>query len=297
MPEPSHVLVGVHGLSRKPEPDQHKRDWIEAIREGLRRNFALDVTADRLAFDLVYWADWLGRKPYGPGEDTEPYVAAAGSGPLPQYRQRWSDTLLREGLDQIGDPLDWAKSAQSIEWVRRHTGVDDIGFALLQARLVDLGTYYADADKRARLRKQLADTLVRHDGKRIMLVAHSMGSIVAYDVLRDLGRTHPDMTISHFVTLGSPLGMPYVLDRIRHENASVRTPSMVRRWSNLADRHDPVAIDVHLADDFEPNDRRVVVEDALILNGYEWPARKHNPHKIYGYLRTPEFSDLVRNFI
>lgn len=297
MPEPSQVIIEVHGLSRKPPEDQHRDDWVKAIQEGLRRNFAVDVAAARLALDLVYWANWLGREPYGPGEDTEPYVAAAGSGPLPQYRQRWTDTLLREGLDQIGEPLDWAKSAQSIDWVRRHTGVDDIGLTLLKARLVDLGTYYADAEKRALLRKQLADRLVRHDGKRIMLVAHSMGSIVAYDVLRDLGRTHPDMMVSHFVTLGSPLGMPYVLDRIHRENASVRTPSIVRRWTNLADRHDPVAVDVHLADDFEPNDRRVAVEDALILNGYTSPAGKNNYHKIFGYLRAPEFSDLVRNFI
>jgi Lecithin:cholesterol acyltransferase len=297
MPEPSHVVIGVHGLSRKPERDQHQGDWIKAIREGLTRNFGLDVPAARLAFDLVYWAGWLGREPYRPGEDTEPYVAAAGNGPLPQYRQRWSDAVLREGLDQIGDPLDWAVSARSVDWVRRHTGVDDIGLAFLQVRLVDLGTYYGNPEKRALLRQQLADTLVRHDGKRIMLVAHSMGSIVAYDVLRDLGRTHPETTISHFVTMGSPLGMPYVLDRIRRENASVRTPSIVRRWSNLADRHDPVAIDVHLADEFEPNDRRVAVEDALILNTYVSPAGKRNHHKIYGYLRAPEFSDILRNFI
>ena len=39
------------------------------------------------------------------------------------------------------------------------------------------------------------------------------------------------------------------------------------------------------------------MEDALILNAYASPAGKRNHHKIYGYLRAPEFSDLVRNFI
>ena len=90
-----------------------------------------------------------------------------------------------------------------------------------------------------------------------MLIAHSMGSIIAYDVLRDLGRELTGMQVDHLVTIGSPLGMPYVLYKIRQENASIRTPSIVRRWTNLADRRDPIAVDVHLADEFEPNDRGV----------------------------------------
>jgi hypothetical protein len=160
-----------------------------------------------------------------------------------------------------------------------------------------LGTYYRDADKRALLRKRLADKLIEHEGKRTMLVAHSMGSIVAYDVLRDLGGARPSMVVDHFVTLGSPLGLPLVLDKIRRENPSVRTPSMVRRWTNLADRRDPVAFDAHLGDEFEANGRGVAVEDALVLNGYVTREGKRNHHKIYGYLRAPEFSQVLKNFI
>ena len=130
-----------------------------------------------------------------------------------------------------------------------------------------------------------------------MLVAQSMGSIVAYDVLRDLGRTRPAMVIHHLVTIGSPLGMPYVLNRMRQEDPVVCTPSVVKRWTNQADRRDPIAIDVHLRDEYEPNEPKVAVEDALVLNTYRSPEGKRNHHKIYGYLRTPEFSQLVRSFV
>jgi hypothetical protein len=71
----------------------------------------------------------------------------------------------------------------------------------------------------------------------------------------------------------------------------------VRRWTNLADRRDPVAVDVHLADEFEPNDWGVSVEDRLVINGYVAPSGKPNHHKIYGYLRAPELSQLVKGFI
>ncbi len=295
MPAQSHVVIGVHGLSSKPPQQQHREDWIRAIREGLSRNFAVEVEPERLAFDLVYWADWLDRLALA--EDLEPYVAAAGTGPLPSYQQRWSDVALRRALEAAGDPIDWVKASREFDWVREQTGLDAIGLAFLQKRLVDLGTYYSDAQKRAALRKRLSDKLIEHEGKRIMLAAHSMGSIVAYDVLRELGHERPALIVDHLVTLGSPLGLAYVLDRIRRENTSVRTPSMVRRWSNLADRRDPVAFDVHLGDEFEPNDRDIAVEDALILNGYVSPGGKRNHHKIFGYLRAPEFSQVVKNFI
>jgi hypothetical protein len=71
----------------------------------------------------------------------------------------------------------------------------------------------------------------------------------------------------------------------------------VQRWSNFADRRDPVATDIHLADDYRGNDRGVVVEDDLVINGYKGNSGRPNPHKIYGYLRAPEVSKVIRNFL
>lgn len=294
MPAPNHVIIGIHGLSWKPPKDQHKAAWEGAICEGLRRNFGIEIRTDQLGFELVYWADWIDR---ADKVDDEPYVRVANGGPLPRYEQRRFDKTLAKMLDEVGDPVDWVNATPSAEWIRRHTGLDDVGVQVIQKRLVDLGTYYGNQERRAHLRKLLADALVKNEGKRIMLLAHSMGSIIAYDVLRDIGRERPGLGVDHLVTLGSPLGMPYVVGRIRQENPEVRTPSVVRRWTNLADRKDPVAIDVHLRDEYEPNGRQVAVEDRLVLNTYRSPADKRNPHKIYGYLITPEFSELVRNFI
>lgn len=90
-----------------------------------------------------------------------------------------------------------------------------------------------------------------------------------------------------------------MVNQIRRENAAVRTPSVVRRWTNMADRRDPVALDVHLSDEYGPNDPGVAVTDALVINTYRSPGPKdkRNNHKIYGDLRTPELSQLVSSFI
>jgi len=73
--------------------------------------------------------------------------------------------------------------------------------------------------------------------------------------------------------------------------------TVVKRWTNFADRRDPVALDVHLADDYAPNDRGVQVKDDLVVNGYSNRAGKANYHKMYGYPRAPELSEIVRAFL
>ncbi len=62
-----------------------------------------------------------------------------------------------------------------------------------------------------------------------------MGMIMAYDVLRDLGRKANPIDIPHFVTIGSLLGLPHVKARIKDERKGysikipVRTPSVVSK--------------------------------------------------------------------
>ena len=107
--------------------------------------------------------------------------------------------------------------------------------------------------------------------------------------------------MADFATIGSPLGLSLVRRSVHRERESysrvpVRTPTVVSvRWVIYADPDDPVAIDARLHDDCGPNDRGVRVEDDAIFNSYRTPEGERNPHKSYGYLRTPELSDRIRN--
>ena len=106
------------------------------------------------------------------------------------------------------------------------------------------------------------------------------------------GKKHPQLKVARFVTIGSPLGLPHVKYKIAKENDAVRTPSVVQQWSNFADRRDPVALDVHLADDYAANAAGVQVSDDLVSN--DWSGLHH---KSYGYLRTPEVSNTIKEFL
>jgi hypothetical protein len=151
------------------------------------------------------------------------------------------------------------------------------------------------------IRNRLAEVITKHKGKEILLIAHSMGSIVAYDVCNFVV---PNVDIDTFITIGSPLGLPIIVSKIAeevkifHPNIKkLRTPKNIKReWINLSDIEDNVALNYNLSDDFEANEGGVKVKDSIVENDYIIRNEK-NPHKSYGYLRTPEFAELINNFL
>lgn len=279
------VIIGIHGLANKPPLAVEAAGWKAALQEGLRRNHG---DARDFDFDMCYWADLRYNPLIDPAADAEPYRPAGGMGPLPEYRGSLFGSLITGLLDGPGSWLDrWQETI----------GLDGAAQAVIARKLQDLGAYYNDAEQREALKSRLVLAINRHRGKRIMLVAHSMGTIISYDVLRELGREDAAFRVDHFVTLGSPLGMPPVWAKARASGQDPRTPSAVARWTNYADRRDPVAVDPQLANDYAPNAAGVGVRDHFILNGYQGLGGDSNHHKIYGYLRAPEVSGAVHEFI
>lgn len=58
---------------------------------------------------------------------------------------------------------------------------------------------------------------------------------------------------------------------------------------------------MHLRDDYQPNQQGVAVRDDVISNDYYTIGadgeQRHNHHKSYGYLRTPEMAEHVKKFL
>ena len=282
---PSNVaVIGIHGLGRKPPETCSAACWKAALADGLERN--LGCTLDPLPFQLVYWGLWN----YPDNDPDQDYEPGAGVGPYPNYADNWRDQVLAGALDAGGDMLDAGK---------RFLGLDAAGDEFLRAKLQDLAVYYDNPEKRELLRGLLRKALIDQieGNARIMLVAHSMGTIVAYDVLRDIGRGNPRAVVDHFITLGSPLGLPHVLHKIAREWGRPRVPSIVGRWSNFAERRDPIAFDVRLGGDFGPSDKGVAVQDDLVINSYAGRRGPWRYHSAMGYLRAPEVSRTVRDFL
>jgi hypothetical protein len=279
------LIIGIHGLNNKPAADILRDWWVAAIDEGLSRNCG----GQRVGFDLelAYWADLMYSAPTVPSEQAEPYVAAGGSGPLPRAGmsiRQIAATRIQEGVGKV------------LEKVLGVFLAEDAVRDAVETRVPDLHRYKHHRAAQDAIRERLREPLrtAHAKGSQIMLIAHSMGSIVAYDVLRAADRSLPGLRIEHFVTLGSPLGLTEIKEIVA---APLRVPECVARWSNFADPRDHTARwDTRLSNDYRANGAGVTVSDHLVINGYVSPPGKPNPHKIYGYLRTPEVSEVIASF-
>ena len=84
------------------------------------------------------------------------------------------------------------------------------------------------------MERSLLDRLAAGGGPFI-IIAHSQGSMIAYDVLRRI--KPPQFEIPLFITIGSPLGLQEVQDALRKwTGGTLPFPPCVERWLNVADR-------------------------------------------------------------
>jgi hypothetical protein len=108
-----------------------------------------------------------------------------------------------------------------------------------------------------------------------VIVAHSLGTIVVYDVLSE--PAFAGLAADLLVTVGSPLGIANVQDRLRDGGGRPNpVPGKLRAWSNFADRWDPVALDATLRDEFRPP--KNFARDEAVNN------QARNNHDLTGYL-------------
>jgi hypothetical protein len=108
-----------------------------------------------------------------------------------------------------------------------------------------------------------------------VIVAHSLGTIIVYDVLSEPAFSGLDVKL--LVTAGCPLGIGNVQNRLRDAAGRPNpVPSAVKAWVNFGDRFDPVALDATLRDEFSPPKNFATDEE---VNN---PAK--NNHDLTGYL-------------
>ena len=189
------VIIGIHGLANKPDEQTLRGYWLASIEEGLEKN--CDLAGADLTYEMVYWADAFyahsqHRMPeyyFDALYNHQPYIPAT-SGQLQERVETRLDRLRRRLSDYAGSVIDWAYKAdildEASDWV-----IKRISFTR------DLQLYYENPTiptsdggslgARTVLHERLRAKLHQHKEERLMLIAHSMGTIVAYDVLRDVG--------------------------------------------------------------------------------------------------------------
>ena len=256
---------------------------------------------------MVYWSDVIYEKPEDPTiKDSkhpryidEPYV------PMQSFQRPSKGSLGKKLFDKFETIIDGI-------FLSKNSFINFNYFAdlVIRRKYKDLDIYYkedlltdeVEHESLAReiIRQRLKSILLKNKGNKIMLIAHSMGSIIAYDVLFSL---QEEVEIDTFVTIGSPLGLPMVISKFFDEHSIAytsktrrKTPDNIKKWYNFADIDDGIAANDDLSDEFLPNKHGVLPIDKNIYNDYKnWATE--NAHKSFGYLRTPEMAKVVYEFL
>jgi subtilisin family serine protease len=291
------TVVYIHGIGNKPAPATLKRQWDQAL-------FRIDMGARTR---LAYWADLRYPQPL-PSSDVEGLAVLSPDAyhPLRQTERPPFDEYV-ERLAPYGQAAhDWARRAARAMLTRPAPAgprARDVEAKILpglirrpvvewitKTFIEDTAAYFFDPEQRDQMRLRFRTVLQSLPGP-FVVVAHSQGSIIAYDVLREFDETPPPLEVRLFVTIGSPLGLEEVQDNLIKP---LRVPRVVRAWANFADPVDPVAADKTLRGDFRGevriDDVGVVNRDTLRLAGF-------NPHSGTGYLATDEVRSMVQRVV
>ena len=302
----SKIIIGIHGLGNKTDAETLKKWWEASLSEGLRNSGTSDL---EFSFELAYWAHLLHPTPLNasvtdkndPLYVEDPYIPGNN-----QETMEPSGTFRQKLMSYLGNQLEGMFLNDDLT-----INFSSISDFIIKHFFSDLAAYYQTShngqdvlnlQKKQEIRKVLRTLLLEHRKKEIFLIGHSMGSIIAYDVLRELEQ---ELQITTLLTIGCPLGLPIIRSKIAAEHSEtdnpkerLKTPEAVgESWYNLSDLRDKIALYHRLGDDFQSNSKGIQVIDQTVMNTYQKATGDKNPHKAYGYLRTPELAQILREFL
>jgi len=290
------LILYVPGLLPKPDPKAHRDALFRCLLAGLRRHdekVALDIAANLHCFDIVSWT-------------------------YDFYREHRDIDLDLEAIEAV---IEQAKAttrdkAEASSWKRRlarwaFSAADVMPFLIpyitndrLELHLRDLRRYQRNQNEIAEHTRQMLKMPLRsatESGRPVLLIAHSMGSVIAWDSVWQMSHNERDhVHIDTLLTMGSPLGQRFVQRRLQgfRKEGDERYPLGIDRWVNLAAVGDLTAVDPDLAGDFGAMVERGLVStiDDRELHNYFRLDGVLNVHAEYGYLANPVTAGIVADW-
>jgi hypothetical protein len=282
-------LLLVHGRSQGgKDPIKLKAEWLDALGKGLQKA-GLAMPAD-VDIDFPFYGDRLDEFVRQFDLPADPAIVPKGSpvfDDFAQFRAEVANEMrVRAGITdaqvqaEVGPVPAAEKGIENWGWVQaivrlldRHvTGVSQ---STIEVFLRDVYLYV----KRSVVRNAI-DAIVAGMIKpdTAVVVGHSLGSVVAYNVLGAAARKIP-----LYVTVGSPLG----IRAIRKTLTPIQNPVGSRGWYNAYDSHDIVSLYPLDKSNFD-------VSPAITNNGAvnNWTDNRHG---IVGYLDDANVAKAIRS--
>jgi hypothetical protein len=266
------IVVYVHGNGNKVREELLKLQWDLAL-------FGRDAGSDSR---MAYWAPLLHPQPlpdteFDEAEQPAPEAAAeaAVAAAPPELEAYARGMEYRADAIVAGEELESAAAAEALPLppsLRKR-----LFEQLVRLTFEDVHAYFF-RDYAERMRAVVRSAIAGID-EPFVVVAHSLGTIIAYDVLRE--EASRGLEIPLFATIGSPLAVQEIQDLITRP---LEVPAAVRAWLNASDFRDVVALDHDIRPEYAPPDR---CSDVMVTNASD------NHHGAREYLAAPAVRDAV----
>ena len=142
---------------------------------------------------------------------------------------------------------------------------------------------------------------------RILVIAHSLGSIIAYDTFWKFSRLseyrsgYAKKKIDLWMTMGSPLGDETVKRNLRGSQArrQRRYPGNIKRWINVAAEDDYISHDQKIVNDYKDMYKFNLIQSIADKRIYNLTVKNGvlNQHASVGYLIHPFVAETVANWL
>ena len=289
-------IIGVHGIAQQQRGrNQLLGEWAPALADGVELAVGHPVP---LSFDLAFYGDLFLPAPSGAAEtwkgtasglpgDLDEGLGDLGTADAEEkafLQEATEEAVAALNLDEEtkGQAEGVGKAPLWLQWATRRL---DAGFG---ARATVLFIGQLRQVHRYLTERQVADAVLVQvrktagDSCRVLL-GHSLGSVVAYEAVRRLPGP-----LDLLVTLGSPLGLRSVRDRLSHPQVEQATglPPGLQRWVNVYDRHDPVTCGGGLRP-LWPGVEDVLVDNEKLPHAVErYLSKRQTGHAVYDALTS-----------
>jgi hypothetical protein len=287
-------IIYITGMKPKPDPAVHRHELVRVLAAAMARIAppATDwLVAHPEQFVLVSWTGLLYTERRDIGLDL-PGIERLLREPQPSPEDRREADAPGRAFRRI-----WHLLGDSLPWL---SGL--LAPAALQVTLADVYRYLGnDGGVAERIRELLSAEIKAawSAGDRVLLIGHSLGSVIAYDCLWQLShQARASGRVELLLTIGSPLATRFIRKGLKGADRSgaLRYPANIDRWVNVAARGEMVALHRRLKPFFAGMLQLGLIEsiedEPGIYNHFRGD-RGLDVHRSYGYLNHPLVAGLI----
>jgi hypothetical protein len=284
-------LVFIHGRAQqKKDSIALKQEWITAFRAGLAKS-GLDLPIAETDIRFPYYGDTLDQLVAGANPADAAKVIIRGP------ESEAEKEFILDVLEEVREKVEVSQTDVDAEIPPEVTERGPLNWGWVQGilKVIDRKVPFGSGASVALATKDVFQYLTRsgirdaidtgvmaaiQPNEPTVVVSHSLGTVVAYNVLRREGKNR-GWKIPLFVTLGSPLAVT----KIREAISPTSHPECAEKWFNAMDERDVVSLYP-----LQPNH---FIVNPPITNKTDVKNHTENRHGIGGYLDDKEVAKTI----